>query len=147
MSLENNPDELFGKPLSVYPVTNLTPQTPPEPPAAGELSDEQLLQMAAVAVGFKSLANSPLTGFIGSVEAFRPELITYARAAIAADRAQRSRQEQQKWEANRRLWQCLVNGDSFDSQVVKGIRDWIDAGMTGPLPPLPEYLTNREEQP
>jgi hypothetical protein len=67
-----------------------TPQTP-EPPAAGELSDEQLLLIAADVLEYDSIApGEPDVMLVGP-----EELITYARAAIAADRAQRSRQEEQ----------------------------------------------------
>ncbi len=127
-----------------------TPQTQPEPPADGELSDEQLLQMAAVAVGYSCLANSPLAGFIGSVEAYRPALITYARAAIAADRA-RHPQAEQMAEALRRLrrWGGLIPSSGprrpgYSCDVVLDVCDWIDGGMTGPLPPLPGYLAARQ---
>lgn len=34
-------------------------------------------------------------------------------------------------------------GSHYSSAVAMGVMDWIDAGMTGPLPAMPEYLEGR----
>lgn len=34
-------------------------------------------------------------------------------------------------------------GSAYSSAVAMGVMDWIDAGMTGPLPAMPEYLEGR----
>lgn len=34
-------------------------------------------------------------------------------------------------------------GSPYSSAVAMGVMDWIDAGMTGPLPAMPEYLEGR----
>ena len=133
-----------------------TPQTP-EPPAAGELSDEQLLQMAADAIGYESIALGEYEpgereGQGTAVEAYGSELIAYARAAIAADRAQRSRQGEQMAEALRRLglWGGLISRRErpqslhYSYDVALGVCDWLDAGMIGPLPPLPDHVTRED---
>ena len=33
----------------------------------------------------------------------------------------------------------------YEDCVVEGVRRWVRDGMTGPLPPLPEYLARREK--
>jgi hypothetical protein len=155
MSLENNPDEFFGKPLSVYPMTNPTPQTP-EPPADGELQDEELLRMAADATGYGSIAPGEYEpgerpGDGTAVECYGSELIAYGRAAIAADRA-RHPQAELMAEALRRLrrWGGLMphrpESCRYACDVVLDVCDWIDAGMTGPLPPLPKDIARQGEQ-
>ncbi len=58
-----------------------------------------------------------------------------------ADPAQRPQQEQMA-EALKRL-RRWGGRHGWDGQVVQNVHDWIDAGMTGPLPPLPEYIARR----
>lgn len=33
-----------------------------------------------------------------------------------------------------------------NTDVAQGVIDWADSGMTGPLPPLPDHLIEREEK-
>ena len=66
----------------------------PSDPVATELSDEQLLQMAATAIGLEAIApgqyeQGDFEGQGTAVEAYGSELIAYGRAAIAADRVRR----------------------------------------------------------
>lgn len=66
----------------------------PSDPVATELSDEQLLQMAATAIGLEAIApgqyeQGEFEGQGTAVEAYGSELIAYGRAVIAADRARR----------------------------------------------------------
>jgi hypothetical protein len=130
-----------------------TPQTP-EPPAAGELQNEELLRMAADATGYGSIAPGEYEpgerpGDGTAVACYGSELIAYGRAAIAADRA-RHPQAAQMAEALRRLrrWGGLMphrrESCGYACDVVLDVCDWIDAGMTGPLPPLPGYLAARQ---
>ena len=76
-------------------MNNPTPQTPSESPAAGELSDEQLLQIGCKELGWQvhqfHLRNPENLWIEGN----GLQLLAALRAAIAADRAQRSRQEGQ----------------------------------------------------
>jgi hypothetical protein len=46
-------------------------------------------------------------------------------------------------EAVRRLVRWSL--ESFDRETVKGIYNWHTRGMTGPLPPLPDYIAKREQ--
>ena len=32
----------------------------------------------------------------------------------------------------------------FDCDIARGVRSWLEGGMTGPLPPLPQWLVERE---
>ena len=32
----------------------------------------------------------------------------------------------------------------FDCDIARGVRSWLEGGMTGPLPPLPQWLVDRE---
>jgi hypothetical protein len=34
----------------------------------------------------------------------------------------------------------------YNTDVAQGVIDWADSGMTGPLPPLPDWLMEREEK-
>jgi len=63
----------------------------PSDPVATELSDEQLLQMAATAIGLEAIAPGPgeFEGQGTAVKVYGSELIAYGRAVIAADRARR----------------------------------------------------------
>jgi hypothetical protein len=48
-------------------------------------------------------------------------------------------------EALRRLRQWgRLSGGGYSADVVLGVVDWIDGGMTGPLPPLPPQIASRE---
>ena len=48
-------------------------------------------------------------------------------------------------EALRRL-QCWGGYFSrgYDCDIARGVRSWLEGGMTGPLPPLPQWLVDRE---
>lgn len=64
----------------------------PSDPVANELSDEQLLQMAAAATGYEAIApgqyeQGEFEGHGTAVEVYRSELIAYGRAVWAACRA------------------------------------------------------------
>jgi hypothetical protein len=57
-------------------------------------------------------------------------------------------------EALQRLcrWGGFMGSPRYSADVVLGVVDWIDGGMTGPLPPLPDYIaaratTTQEAQP
>jgi hypothetical protein len=129
-----------------------TPQTPPEPLAAGELSDEQLLQIGCKELGWPvnqfHLRNPRNLWIDGN----GLQLLAALRAAIAADRA-RHPQAEQMAEALRRLrrWGGLMphrrESCGYACDVVLDVCDWIDAGMTGPLPPLPEDIARQKVQP
>lgn len=47
-------------------------------------------------------------------------------------------------EAVRRLYQWGGTGGSYDGGITYAVRDWVDRGMSGPLPELPEWLTPTE---
>jgi hypothetical protein len=50
-------------------------------------------------------------------------------------------------EALRRLVHYYA-GQDYDSEVVRGVYFWAtDNGMTGPLPPLPDHIAKRDDQP
>ena len=34
----------------------------------------------------------------------------------------------------------------FDCDIARGVRSWLEGGMTGPLPPLPQWLVERESK-
>jgi hypothetical protein len=104
--------------------------------------------MAADATGYGSIAPGEYEpgerpGDGTAVECYGSELIAYGRAAIAADRA-RHPQAEQMAEALRRLWRWGGFNVGWDAKVVFPVCRWIDAGMTGPLPPLPGYLAARQ---
>ena len=137
-----------------------TPKPPSEPPSAEELSDEQLLQMAAGALGYESIAPGEYEpgdrgGHGCVVEAYGSELIAYGRAVWCASWLMRTLcpQAEQKAEALRRLrrWGGLMpnrlQSCGYSCDVVLDVCDWIDSGMTGPLPPLPDHITRQGEQP
>ena len=42
-------------------------------------------------------------------------------------------------------WPLASPNGAWDADVAIGVGDWLKAGMTGPLPPLPEYLAKREK--
>lgn len=44
-----------------------------------------------------------------------------------------------------RLWAGLPNS-SYSATISHAVADWIDAGMTGPLPPIPEHLRELHER-
>ena len=44
-----------------------------------------------------------------------------------------------------RRWGGLDDSMGYDSGVAFSLAHWIDGGMTGPLPPLPERLAKREK--
>lgn len=52
-------------------------------------------------------------------------------------------------EALRRLrkWGGLLGKSGYSADVVLSVVDWIDAGMSGPLPSLPDYLVDRQPLP
>jgi hypothetical protein len=124
-------------------MNNPTPQTPPEPLAAGELSDEQLLQIGCKELGWPvnqfHLRNPRNLWIDGN----GLQLLAALRAAIAADRA-RHPQAEQMAEALRSLRRWGGFNVGWDAKVVFRLCRWIDAGMTGPLPPLPGYLAARQ---
>ncbi len=65
-----------------------------------------------------------------------PECVRELRGELATAR-----------EALRRLVRYYAGRD-YDSEVVRGVYLWAtDNGMTGPLPPLPDYIAKRDDQP
>jgi hypothetical protein len=42
-----------------------------------------------------------------------------------------------------RRWGGLTGSTGYSADVVLGVVDWIDGGMTGPLPPMPYYIAAR----
>jgi hypothetical protein len=42
-----------------------------------------------------------------------------------------------------RRWGGFTGSTGYSADVVLGVFDWIDGGMTGPLPPLPVYIAAR----
>jgi len=48
-------------------------------------------------------------------------------------------------EALRRLVRWELEG--FDRETVKSVYNWHTRGMTGPLPPLPDHIAKRDDQP
>jgi hypothetical protein len=48
-------------------------------------------------------------------------------------------------EALRRLVRWELEG--FDRETVKTVYNWHTRGMTGPLPPLPDHIAKRDDQP
>lgn len=42
-------------------------------------------------------------------------------------------------------WPLAAPNGAWDADVALGVGDWLKAGMTGPLPPLPEHLAQREK--
>jgi hypothetical protein len=70
-------------------------------------------------------------------------VVENARAIIA--RQGRSAVAPVAVEALQRLrrWGGFTGSTGYSADVVLGVVDWIDGGMTGPLPPLPDYIAAR----
>jgi hypothetical protein len=67
-----------------------------------------------------------------AIEAMRPAV---APAPVAVEALQRLRR-----------WGGFTGSTGYSADVVLGVVDWIDGGMTGPLPPLPEHIANRSDR-
>jgi len=93
MPLPQNPDEYFSKPLTVYPMTNPTHQTP-EPPAAGEFTSNDIKPGPFSEHDLRMQWNAQADNFnqwdsLDSCE----QLALAQTAAISADRARRPQDE------------------------------------------------------
>ena len=87
----------------------------------------------------------------------RPTLRTIARLLAPWRTVRRLEAENQRLRGDlattKEALQRLVIGGWFENsrfsvgyhtRVVQGVTDWARAGMTGPLPPLPKWVTERE---
>lgn len=97
----------------------MTDPTPTTPTPAEGLTDEQLFELAADALGYVSIRHSDEEHPPPVYEASGSELIAYARAAIAADRAARH-QHQEENEDRRWTEGICGNGAAilFDGAMV-----------------------------
>jgi hypothetical protein len=173
MSLENNPDELFGKPLSVYPMTNPTPQAPPEPwPAdpfaiimdtCGNPPNVEQACAAAKRAMVETCERARAAGrrpdssavLAAALERLMAEGVTTLGdcvdhlSRLASDRLLVG-------EAEPAAAEKLASNDIkprpfWDSQTIQDVYDWFDAGMTGYLaarqgeqPPADETTTTED---
>lgn len=118
--LRENPP---GQPVSVEPRGC---------PAPGACSCVEPAQQATLAPA--RLRNCPTHGQQGPEAWGCPECVRELREELVTAR-----------EALRRLRQWgRLSGGSYSADVVLGVVDWIDEGMTAPLPPLPPYIASRE---
>ena len=65
-----------------------------------------------------------------------PECVQELRGELATAR-----------EAMRRLMTHLMLRFDFDDVTFVGVYRWYQGGMTGPLPPLPDHIAKRDDQP
>ena len=105
-----------------------------------------LLQDNPQAVNYVELTFSSPEGNI-LVTVYRPGGATpHNLRAMAEQEARNLRAElETAKEALRRLqrWGGYFS-KGFDCDIARGVRSWLEGGMTGPLPPLPQWLVERE---
>lgn len=86
------------------------------------------------------------TGDSAGVKESFDEVCRLLGVAASTPQSQPSENEISAVEALRRLrrWGGMADDSGINGFVMNDVVDWIDKGMKGPLPPLPDYLVLRE---